>query len=81
MTVHMSRGSEFEHSAVILSAAAGGILGRELVYTGITRARKAVTLLAEKPGLLDQAISSPTKRASGLPRFLDREFTEIPKER
>lgn len=75
MTVHKSQGSEFEHSAVILSATAGGILGRELVYTGITRARKAFTLLAEKSGLLEQAIESPTKRASGLPRFLDREFT------
>jgi exodeoxyribonuclease V alpha subunit len=81
MTVHKSQGSEFEHSAVILSAAAGGILGRELVYTGITRARKTFTLLAERPGLLEQAIASPTKRTSGLPRFLDREFAEGPEAR
>jgi exodeoxyribonuclease V alpha subunit len=81
MTVHKSQGSEFEHSAVILSAAAGGILGRELVYTGITRARKTFTLLAERPGLLEQAIASPTKRASGLPRFLDREFAVGPEAR
>ena len=71
MTVHKSQGSEFEHTALVLSAAAGGVLGRELVYTGITRARQAFTLLAERPGLLEQAIASPTRRASGLPRFLD----------
>ena len=71
MTVHKSQGSEFEHTALVLSAAAGGVLGRELVYTGITRARQAFTLLAERPGLLEQAIAWPTRRASGLPRFLD----------
>ncbi len=80
MTVHKSQGSEFEHSAVVLSAAAGGILGRELVYTGITRARRTFTLLSEKPGLLEQAIARPTKRASGLPRFLDGEFSALADE-
>ena len=71
MTVHKSQGSEFEHTAMVLSASAGAILGRELVYTGITRARKTFTLLAERPGLLAKAIASPTRRTSGLPRFLD----------
>lgn len=74
MTVHKSQGSEFEHTALVLSAQAGGVLGRELVYTGITRARSHFTLMAERPGLLAAAIASPTKRASGLLRFLEGGF-------
>ena len=71
MTVHKSQGSEFEHTVLVLSAQAGGVLGRELVYTGITRARSYFTLMAERPGLLAAAIASPTRRASGLLRFLE----------
>ena len=74
MTVHKSQGSEFEHTALVLSAQAGGVLGRELVYTGITRAREHFTLMAERPGLLAAAIASPTRRSSGLLRFLEGEF-------
>lgn len=73
MTVHKSQGSEFEHTALVLSALAGNVLSRELVYTGITRARQAFTLWAEQPGLLASAIASPTQRASGLLRFLERD--------
>ena len=75
MTVHKSQGSEFEHTALVLAAKAGGVLGRELVYTGITRARSSFTLMAEDSRLLAQAIVSPTRRASGLLRFLEGEFT------
>ena len=74
MTVHKSQGSEFEHTALVLSAQAGGVLGRELVYTGITRARSHFTLMAERPGLLAAAIASPTRRSSGLLRFLEGEL-------
>ena len=70
MTVHKSQGSEFEHTCLVLSAQAGGVLGRELVYTGITRAREYFSLMAERPGLLATAIDTPTRRASGLQRFV-----------
>lgn len=74
MTVHKSQGSEFEHTALVLSAKAGSVLGRELVYTGITRARSAFTLMAEDVRLLAQAIAAPTRRVSGLLRFLEGEL-------
>lgn len=70
MTVHKSQGSEFEHTALVLGSQAGGVLGRELVYTGITRARQHFTLLAQRSGLLHEAIASPTRRTSGLQHFL-----------
>jgi exodeoxyribonuclease V alpha subunit len=72
MTVHKSQGSEFAHTALVLAAQGGSVLGRELVYTGITRAREAFTLWSEVPGLLASAIGSPTQRSSGLLRFWER---------
>jgi len=69
MTVHKSQGSEFAHCALVLPARAGGVASRELVYTGITRARTALSLLAQAPALLAQAVARPTRRASGLLRF------------
>lgn len=66
MTVHKSQGSEFEHTALVLAAQGGSVLSRELVYTGITRARKAFSLWSEVPGLLVSAMGSPTQRSSGL---------------
>ncbi|CAB5697882.1 Exodeoxyribonuclease V alpha chain [Delftia tsuruhatensis] len=71
MTVHKSQGSEFEHTALVLPSRAGSVLGRELVYTGITRARQAFSLFSEVPGLLASAVGSPTQRASGLLRWLE----------
>lgn len=72
MTVHKSQGSEFEHTALVLAAQGGNVLSRELVYTGITRARKAFSLWAEVPGLLVSAMGSPTQRSSGLLGFMER---------
>ena len=71
MTVHKSQGSEFTHAALVLPAYGGSVLGRELVYTGITRARKAFTLVAAQPGVLEQALRQRTQRSSGLPARLE----------
>ena len=71
MTVHKSQGSEFEHTALVLAAQGGSVLSRELVYTGITRARSAFSLWSEVPGLLVSAMGSPTQRNSGLLRFFE----------
>jgi len=69
MTVHKSQGSEFEHCALALPAWGGSVLTRELLYTGITRARTALSLFVQTPALLAQAIARPTQRSSGLLRF------------
>ena len=71
MTVHKSQGSEFEHTVLVLPPRAGAVLGRELIYTGITRARQAFTLAAAQPGLLAQAVAQRTQRSSGLRARLD----------
>ena len=69
MTVHKSQGSEFEHTALVLPPGGGEVLSRELVYTGITRARKQFTLIEAEAGLLEAAIARPSVRASGLAQW------------
>lgn len=66
MTVHKSQGSEFEHTALVLPPGGAEVLSRELVYTGITRARRQFTLIEAETGLLEAAIHRPGVRASGL---------------
>ena len=66
MTVHKSQGSEFAHTVLVLPRDPSRVLTRELVYTGITRAREAFTLVTGRAGALADALSHPTQRASGL---------------
>lgn len=69
MTVHKSQGSEFEHTALLLPPTASPVLTRELVYTGITRARRWFTLVAPAgrgQRVLEAAIGRQVLRASGL---------------
>jgi exodeoxyribonuclease V alpha subunit len=66
ITVHKSQGSEFLHTALVLPEGGGKVLTRELVYTGITRAREFFTLIEAQPGLLRLAVDTMSKRASGL---------------
>lgn len=71
MTVHKSQGSEFLHTAMVLPKEGGGMLARELIYTGITRARDYFTLLTPNGQVLLDAIGQRTQRASGLRHLLD----------
>lgn len=75
MTVHKSQGSEFLHTALVLPMGGGKVLTRELVYTGITRARESFTLIQAQPGLLRQAIERQSQRASGLAWQLESSTT------
>ncbi|MFZ2989255.1 exodeoxyribonuclease V subunit alpha [Ideonella sp.] len=72
MTVHKAQGSEFEHTVLVLPEQAGRLLSRELVYTGITRARQAFSLVSARPGTLAEAVGNPTDRVIGLSRIADK---------
>ncbi len=67
LTVHKSQGSEFTHVAMALPESLSPILTRELIYTGITRARQWFTL-ADVPGsgVLARAVARRVLRVSGL---------------
>jgi exodeoxyribonuclease V alpha subunit len=66
MTVHKSQGSEFTHNALLLPDTPNPILTRELVYTGITRARHWLTLIETGRGQLLDAVERRVMRVSGL---------------
>jgi exodeoxyribonuclease V alpha subunit len=72
MTVHKSQGSEFRHTALVLPREASSVMARELIYTGITRAREFFTLVTPNGGVLPDAIAQRTHRASGLRALIAR---------
>lgn len=66
LSVHKSQGSEFTQVLLLLPDNADNpLLTRELLYTGISRAREKVSLLASRP-VISAAISRQVQRASGL---------------
>ena len=71
LTVHKSQGSEFEHTVLVLPQAPSRVLTRELVYTGITRARGAFTLVTGRRQAFAEALGQRTRRSSGLLELLD----------
>ena len=65
ITIHKSQGSEFDRVLILLPPADCDILTRELLYTGITRAKQSVELLAES-AVFSSAVRRKTERNSGL---------------
>ena len=65
LTVHKSQGSEFDDVLLVLPEKSVRVASRELVYTGITRARRSLTLWANETVLTD-AIARRAQRWSGL---------------
>ncbi|MDA8092804.1 MAG: exodeoxyribonuclease V subunit alpha [Betaproteobacteria bacterium] len=65
MTVHKSQGSEFDEVALVLPADSSRVLTRELVYTGITRARRRVDIWGPEATFV-AGLAQRTTRASGL---------------
>ena len=69
MTVHKSQGSEFDEVAVVLPDTMNRVLGRELLYTAITRARNQVVVYGDET-IVRAAIEHRIERWSGLPDLL-----------
>jgi exodeoxyribonuclease V alpha subunit len=65
MTVHKSQGSEFERVLLLLPPVSSDVLTRELIYTGITRAKKGTEIWGAREVFLE-AVSRRTARTSGL---------------
>ncbi len=79
MTVHKSQGSEFDEVLLLLPEQESRVLTRELLYTGITRARKRVSIIG-KSQRLNEAIAQPVRRSTGLFEALwyDRQKRDSP---
>ena len=76
LTIHKSQGSEFKQVTVVLPKEDTPILTRELLYTGITRAKSVVSIWG-MTSLIEKAVQRKTQRASGLQAKLDQTLVEI----
>jgi len=62
MTIHKSQGSEFNQVTLVLPHEVMPLLTKQLVYTGITRAKKRVSIIATdeilKAGIMTEAVTA-----------------------
>lgn len=65
MTLHKSQGSEFDHVLITLPPGGHPLLSRELLYTGVTRARQQVTVFADE-ATIRAAVDAVQQRRTGL---------------
>jgi exodeoxyribonuclease V alpha subunit len=71
MTIHKSQGSEFKNVMVVLpEGTSNALLTRELLYTGITRAKTSITIQGEMD-TIKHVIESCVKRISGITGRID----------
>lgn len=72
ITIHKSQGSEYRRAAVLLPPdPAHRILSRQLLYTGVSRAKAALEIWAT-PAALRAALAQPVRRVGGLADRLRR---------
>jgi len=65
ITVHKSQGSEFATVVLVLPPAGSLLVGRELLYTGITRARTEL-LVVGSPEVVEESVVTSSHRMTGL---------------
>lgn len=65
MTIHKTQGSEFESVALVLPDRPTPVLSRELLYTGVTRARTRLTVVGNER-VWRTAVAQAVERHSGL---------------
>ncbi len=65
ITVHKSQGSEFGEVLMVLPDQPQPLVSRELIYTGVTRAARSLTI-ASSETVLVKACATQRERASGL---------------
>jgi len=71
MTIHKSQGSEFNHVLMVLPKNESKILTKELIYTGITRAKKEIIVHSTEQVLTD-GIQRQINRVSGIVERLNQ---------
>jgi len=69
MTIHKSQGSEFDNVLMLLPNQLSALLTRELIYTGLTRAKRKIDIWANTE-VFEQAIRRKIYRHSGLRKNL-----------
>jgi exodeoxyribonuclease V alpha subunit len=70
MTVHKSQGSEYDHVLMVLPDRDSPVLTRELLYTGVTRAKLKLSWWVPNPAVLFNAVRQRVTRSGGLAQSL-----------
>jgi exodeoxyribonuclease V alpha subunit len=65
MTVHKSQGSEYPTVVLVLPPASSPLVGRELVYTGATRAKTRLHVVGAEAAVRS-CLLTPAQRMTGL---------------
>lgn len=68
LSVHKSQGSEFDHVLLLVPKGAE-VFGKEILYTGITRAKEKIEVLADE-GVVKQCLEGSAAKMSGIRRRL-----------
>lgn len=71
MTIHKTQGSEFDEVLMLLPEDAERLLSRELIFTGLTRAKRRLTLLASAD-VWQTGVERRIEREGGLRQALER---------
>ena len=66
MTVHKSQGSEYGHVLLVLPDRDAPVLTRELLYTGVTRAKSRLSWWVPNTSVLFNAVAQRVTRSGGL---------------
>ena len=65
MTVHKSQGSEYDNVLLVLPDHRSQLMTREILYTGLTRAKSYVGIYGSRV-MLDECIRGKVRRSGGL---------------
>ncbi len=69
MTVHKSQASELDTAVLVLPSNASRLMSREILYTGVTRARRRLVIAGTIDAFLI-GMQTPVRRASALGRWI-----------
>jgi exodeoxyribonuclease V alpha subunit len=65
MTIHKSQGSEYATVVVVLPPSTSPLIGRELLYTAVTRTTRRLIVIGTEAAVI-AAVSTPGRRVTGL---------------
>lgn len=74
-TIHKSQGSEFKTVILCISEESENMLGRHLLYTGITRAKKKVIIVGQESAIKKAILTIPEKRITLQQNWLLKYFS------
>lgn len=77
VTIHKSQGSEFDTVLIIIPEKISPVITRQLLYTGVTRARKKAIIVGNLD-IIKQAATLALDKSSNIANLLEQRFGNLP---